>query len=268
MDYSRSYAASYQMVPVLDGWHDGEPIVPTSMAVNADGTESSPLLASATASWSGAARAVPSGLFRFECLARQRGGLSRTALGAYYMTMTDAEHHGGGVDCSFDGRSVLAPAADEEVPAGTYAPRGSDAATWAAGMLSVCQAPVSVHGRAVLADHVVVGDGTSRLDAAWAALRDVGWRIRLGWDGGIHIEPLPQSPSLTIDEQESHGIRPTVSERDGVVTYVRDWADGVHVGDVVRLDLPRLGIVGTYRIESQSVEVGGGLAVTEKARRL
>lgn len=48
-------------------------------------------------------------------------------------------------------------------------------------------------------------------------------------------------------------------------TYVREWWPGVHPGDLVRSNVAGVGIDGDLRVQSQSVSVGRGITITEKA---
>lgn len=136
---------------------------------------------------------------RIEMLATQGAESQRVALATLQMAPTDSDPARGREAVTLEGRSVLAPASDEVLLAGTYAPKGADGAAHAARMLSCCNAPVIVHGSFTLGDHVVFAGGTTRLEAAWMLLDAANWTIVIDGDGTINVMPKPTEPTLDLD---------------------------------------------------------------------
>lgn len=95
---------------------------------------------------------------------------------------------------------VLARAGEKLMPLGWW--WQTDPATKAADLLSEnCPAPVTVTRAAHnLTAPIYAEEGETNLTMAQKLCDACGYRIRVDADGSITVEPIPTSPSLTIDE--------------------------------------------------------------------
>lgn len=153
---------------------------------------------------------------RIEVLARQGGMMERHAVATFLLVPADGEVRRGRTTVNADGYSVLKPAADMTMLAGSYVPAGADAAEHAASLLSACTpAPIEIGGSARLLDAVVFAAGTTYLDAAWMLVEAVGWTLQIDGRGVVHVLPRPTEPALTIDADGSRLLGTGVSVADG-----------------------------------------------------
>lgn len=154
---------------------------------------------------------------RIEALVEQAGVIERHAVATLLFSPAPSTVHRGWGEMSMEGRSVLAPAEDEKMLAGSYVPRGANGADWAARLLQECTpAPVTVSGSFALADHIVYTRKTSRLEAARMLLDAGGWCIQLTGSGEIVLCPRPETPSLVIDRRSAGLIGTEVEVDDGL----------------------------------------------------
>lgn len=87
--------------------------------------------------------------------------------------------------------------------------------------------------------------------------------VSLGWEKW-------SSEQLDLDSGESllsKGAEKLeeLSKRTRTISYSRDYIPGLRIHDLVRFMLPEQGIVGIFRIKSQSIEAGAGALVSEVA---
>ena len=134
---------------------------------------------------------------RVEMLARQGAAIERVAMATLLMAPNSAERSHGRQATSLEGRSVLAPASDERLLAGTYCPARTDAAQRVAEFLKG-PAPIVVEGAFSLTEHMVFAAGTTKLEAAWMLLDAAGWTLIIDGDGTIHITEKPTEPVLDL----------------------------------------------------------------------
>ena len=120
---------------------------------------------------------------------------------------------------SYDGYSVLKPAADVQMTAGAYIPAGADGAAEAVRMLSACTpAPVSADGAFTLAEPMVFATKTTYLDAAWMLVDKAGWCIQVDGDGAVHVRPMPTEAAVDVDKGGSRMIGTAVQSDDGLAS--------------------------------------------------
>lgn len=137
---------------------------------------------------------------RMEMLAEQGGDAERVAVATLLMSPSSDEANTARADVTLEGRSVLAPAEDEVLLAGTAVTRGTDGAAEAARLLrSCCSCPVEAHGSFTLDDDMVFAEGTTIIEAVWMLLDAAVWIIQVdGW-GAVHVMPRPVEASLELD---------------------------------------------------------------------
>lgn len=149
---------------------------------------------------------------RIEMLARQDGEVERHPIVTLLFSPGPTTDTVGSKTVEYSGRSVLAPAIDQDMLVGSYAPAGSDAAAYAASLISKCTpAPVVVEGGFTITQHYVFAQGTDHLEAARTLLDGAGWRMRVGDDGTIVIGPKPESPSLVLDAAHASLLAPEIT---------------------------------------------------------
>ena len=137
---------------------------------------------------------------RIEMLAEQDGEAERVAVATLLFSPVSDEASHGRADASLEGRSVLAPAADEVLLAGTTVPKGSDGAAEAARLLrGCCHCPIVVDGAFTLDDDVVFAEGTTTIEAVWMLLDAAQWTLMIEGDGTVHVCPKPTTPELDLD---------------------------------------------------------------------
>lgn len=208
VDWADGYNASYRLMEVDPAtWADRTEIgYVTSFSVSrgSDGD----LLESGRAEigWS------PQDVFaerwcRMEVLAEQGGAVERAAVATMLLAPTSGTRGAGYESLSLEGRSVLSPASDERLPAGTYVPAGADGAAYAANLLRSCiPAPVVVVGSFRLAEPMVFSQGTTKLGAVWMLLDAAGWTMRISGDGTVTISAPRTEPSLVLDRASASFI--------------------------------------------------------------
>ena len=339
IDWTRGYTCEVRAYEVDRlTWADGARIDHvTSVQVARDANGDAPCLESGTL----AVGLAPGHNFgeryvRVAMIARQAGATERVDVCTLLCTGEGGTVERGADASRIKGRSVIWPASKTPVPAGAYAPAGSDGARVAARMLaSSVAAPVSVEGGGFALEEPYVFDfGCTVLEAAWRLLRAGGHRIRIDGRGRVSVGPMPSRPSLTLDGVGARLLHPGIEhalEWSGVPnlyvamdgddvaeatnddpesptstlsrgyvvgitdsspvrvdgetlqgycerrlaeesivpdrrTYSREWAD-VWPCDVVLGGVRSVGLDGPMRVESQRVEVGAGVTVTETAAR-
>jgi len=216
IDWGAGYSASWRVMIVdPDTWQDSEemPYI-SSASVERDCTDDCPLLESGTfqldapPDWE-----LPECWCRIEMLADQGGERERHAIATLLAQSSSGKAERGRLSVQAYGRSVLQPASDRKLLAGTYAPKGANGGEYAASLLRQCTpAPVVVEGKFTLDDHVVFDAGSSYLEAAWAVLKAADWRMRVSGDGTISIGPKPDTPVLELDRAHASLLVPGVDE--------------------------------------------------------
>lgn len=119
------------------------------------------------------------------------------------------------VDCY----SVLKPAADIALLRGWYAPAGMNGARVIANLLSVIPAPVSIAEDApALTNHVIAEDKETHLSMVEKILVAINWRMKIGGDGVVSIEPYSNEPVATFDPLENDVLETQIQLQN-------DWFD-------------------------------------------
>lgn len=149
--------------------------------------------------------------------ARQNGGSSRVPVftGLTSTPQRDID----GIRESFQAvcYSVLKPAADVLVPCGYYVPAGAEGARVAAQLLRVGPAPVTfIDDGPKLLEPIVAEETDTNLSIAQQIVRAIGWRIRIGGDGSISIEPQASQVSARFDTMDNDSI-------ELKMTDAQDW---------------------------------------------
>lgn len=265
MDWAKGYTAHFEVIRKNDDWTDGETVGRVrSISIERDCTDDASLLESAAVSVDvDSLGDVYEGWVRIDMVAEQRGLHERVPLGCFLLAASDAVASAGAYEVSFDGSSVLSTA-DSAIVSGSYAPKGSDAAQWAAEQLSgLVPSSVSVSGSAILPNHVVFGDSDSVLSAVWAVLDAVGFVMRTIGDGSVVVCPAPSEPSAYMTMDSPHGLQPGVKLGERI-SYTREFDPDISVFDRVVYGVPAYGLDGVRTVVSQSLEAGAGLLVTEE----
>lgn len=230
IDWARAYSASFAICPVdPDTWADaGAPSGVSSLSIKASRTDSVPLLAEAEVEVDGDA---PEGWHRAYMSASQGADRERVALGTFLFTRSQGKRDRGVAASTASGRSALAPAEDELLSVGAYAPAGADGAAYAASLLAAATpAPVAAEGSFALARNVVFSIGMSVLEAAWLVVRAGGYCIQLDGDGTVRIRPVPSVPALDLSQAGARLLMPGIDDDrslDGVPNRYRAFEDGL-----------------------------------------
>ena len=204
MNWAKGYTATYYMTRVDPStWRDVERYELTGGSIkrSADG-----LRESATVDCT----RYPQGVERWVriYLDTQQGGASDhvplfTGLATSPGESVDGNIRASSLECY----SVLKPADDVKLLRGWYAPQGANGGTVIRDLLSVTPAPVTVaDGAPVLAAHVIAENNETRLTMVNKILTAINWRIRIGGDGGISVEPPSDTPAATFDPLENDVI--------------------------------------------------------------
>lgn len=217
VDFGGGYSSSFRLMRVDPStWADADEIGGlVSASVERD--RSNDLMESGSVTL--LATEPPSGEVwaRIEMLADSGTAVERHAIATLLLFPGQCKATMGGIEVEMAGRSVLAPADDVVLLAGTYAPLGADGAEYAASLLRECiPAPVHVHGGFKLSDHVVFARGTTYLEAAWMLLDTAGWCMQVDGRGEVTIMPMPDEPSLLLDKAGARMLGTEVQVDDGL----------------------------------------------------
>jgi hypothetical protein len=336
LDYGSGYSSSWRVAKVdKDTWAATEEI-PGLVSASVERDAGTDLIESGSASFDAE---LPNGEFwgRLEMLAEQGGQVERQAVATLLFSPGDSTSTVGGKRTECDGRSVLAPADDRKMLAGSYAPKGADGAAYAASLIAACTpAPVVADGSFTLSQDTVFAEGTSYLEAAKALVDGAGWRIAISGDGTVTIGAKPNSPSLVLDSAHASllgveigingsldgvpnryiavdGDRNAIAVNDDPAnpasfasrgryvdiydsspqlvdgeslgayaarklaeacesletrSYKREWWPSVTCGDIVVGSMASVDLDCTMRVVSQSLAIGKGVTVNEKAEVL
>lgn len=184
-------------------------------------------------------------------------------LGTFRLELSSTTWEQGHATAKLKGYSVLKPADEVTLTAGSFARAGIDGVAYVRELLSVCPSRIVAQGSAQVPQNVVHDDDATYLEAAWDVLDAMGWRIRLDGDGTINLEPLPTEPALEISQYSAHGVQDGIDIDGEEVSYTREFLGTVFPGDIVRLSVPQAGIDVTKRVTSQDLECGEGCTVEE-----
>lgn len=201
IDWSCGYRSAFRLMEVDRAtWADLEEVASLRSVAVRRGDES--LVETATA----VVRRGPADPFgerwcRVEMVAEQGGEVELVPVATMLFAPAREEFGGfGSNQADLEARSVLSPAQDEVLLAGTYVAAGEDAAARAAAMLRTCiPAPVEARGSFRLSEPMVFARGTTVLEAVWMLLDAAGWTMTIDGSGRIEIGPLPTEPSLFLD---------------------------------------------------------------------
>lgn len=169
------------------------------------------------------------GFYRIEAVSTQGGSvLEPIATMLFAPDGRDWSHRSWGGKMT--GRSVLSYADEERTSPGSYAPKGSDGAQYAASMLrKLIPAPVEVEGSFTLSDHVVFDLGKSVLEAVWDVLNAAGWCMQIDGNGTVTVREKPSRAALSVDTANRGILMPTFSSKlpiDGVPNVMRVYDNG------------------------------------------
>lgn len=236
IDYGKGYACSWRLMEVdPDTWADSSEIT-GMLSASVERNSEDRLFESGSVSLDSQHREVEEFWGRIEMLAESGGDMERHAVATFIMSPTKSTSHIGMGTLELEGRSVLAPADDRVLLAGSYAPAGADGAQWAASLIAECTpAPVTAAGEFRLADNVVFAQGTTFLEAARMVVDAAGWCIRVSGSGEVTVMPKPSEPSLVLDEASMSILGPEVTYDLGASDVPNRYiaVDGDEVGIAV-----------------------------------
>ena len=217
VDFAGGYTSSFRLMKVDPAtWADADEVKGFASA-SVERDRSNDLMESGSVTL--LAESAPDGEFwgRIEMLADSGTAVERHAIATLLLFPGQCKATMGGMDVEMAGRSVLAPADDMVLLAGTYAPMGADGAAYAARLLRECiPAPVTVEGGFKLSDHVVFARGTTYLEAAWMLLDNAGWCMTVDGRGEVTIASYPSEPALLLDSANACMLGTEVQVDDGL----------------------------------------------------
>lgn len=186
----------------------------TSASVSRD--SSTPLVESGSLTLEGDGLPETEIWVRIEALATQGGAFERHPVATMLFQPAPTTVRRGSTSMTMDGCSVLAPAEDRVLLAGTTVAAGADAAAAAVGLISECTpAPTSADGGFSLAEPMTFAGGTTYLEAAQMLVDAAGWCIQVETDGTVHVRPKPTVPAIELYER-TIGTSVQVADSDGV----------------------------------------------------
>ncbi len=158
------------------------------------------------------------GYYRIAARVTQDGSTERHDIATLYCTSVSGTVDYGVDELTINGLSVLYPAENCVMDFGSYAPQGSDGATFAKDVLGeVLHAPIEVHGSFEIADNHVFDLGAKRLDCVWDVLEAAGWCIQIDERGVVHIRELPTEPINSTTEFD-------IATISSGIPYGLDWS--------------------------------------------
>ena len=142
---------------------------------------------------------------------RQGGAAAHEPLFTGLATSPDDEIDGTRVENALQCYSVLKPAEDVLLLRGWYAPRGVSGTTIIKQLLASSPAPIVVEdGAPYLTEAIIAEEGESCLSMAQKVLAAINWRIRIGGDGTISLEPQATDPVAVLDPLSNDVIEPGI----------------------------------------------------------
>lgn len=214
MDWRSSYKCGWKLYRVDPRtWLDGREVDGLmSASIDRDCTDDVPLLESGSFEVDLGGGPFESGWHRLVMVTDQGGVVERWPIATMLLESDETSRDKKAAIARVTGRSVLQPAADALIATGTYAPKGSNGAAYAASLLEECTvAPVTVSGGFTLDNHYVFEPGSSYLQCAWSLLDAANWCMRISGDGAISVQPRPSEPSLVLNRDNSRILQPASS---------------------------------------------------------
>ena len=230
-DFSKPYTASWRMTKVDPGtWEAYDEITGvTDLSISRDATSSVPMLESGTMKV-----VLPildefeEGYYRVQMLARQ-GSYDRHDVGTFLAIPGNDTKSSDRKVTNVSLCSVLKPADEIVMIAGSYIYKGSDGADWVGTQLRKClAAPVHVDGSFTVDSYHVFCGGTTYLEAVWEVLDAAGWCMRIDGHGEVTVMKKPSEPKAFLDRLHAHDYRPDISDANAVQEipnryYATDW---------------------------------------------
>ena len=137
--------------------------------------------------------------------------------------------------------SVLKPVEDVLLLRGWYAAAGKNGANVIKSLLEPTPAPVVIdEASPALSEHIIAGDGETRLTMVDKILDAIDWRLRITGDGTIHISPKATEESIFLSPDMNDII-------ENQITVNEDLFSAPNVFAVFGSDM-----VGIARDESQN----------------
>lgn len=223
INWGMSYSSKWRLRRVnMETWEDAEDYTKfvQAMSISKDSTDDVPLLETASAVMDVAfANDLPDGYYRIEALISQPPNYERIPLATILFEKSSDNIIEGMSVQSWEGRSVLRPAADITCLAGTYAPKGCNGAFWVRDRLSEClAAPVDVVGDGfTLDDPISFSGGTSYLSMCWAVLDKGKWCLQISGYGEVSVMPLPKEPSITFSRKAMKYLKPELNRTRNLI---------------------------------------------------
>ena len=143
------------------------------------------------------------------------------------------------ITLNVDGLSVLQPASERHLLAGTYVPKGANGANQAAKYLRKCiPAPVVVEGSFTLDDNVVLDADSSYIKAAWTLLDAASWCMQIDGDGTVHIKEKPVDPILSLDQANASILKPSTTFKRSIDSIPNLYiaVDGDEIAEAINDD--------------------------------
>lgn len=200
MDWSRGYTASYY-VSIVDPatWRDLETIEITGGSINRDYEDG--LRESASFDCDNYSPGIEQWIRIYLYTQQEGSNDDHVALFTGLATSPSVEYSGVLESRSIECYSVLKPANDIYLLRGWYAPRGMTGGEVIRDLLSVIPAPVIIEeGSPILSNNIIADDEETRLSMVHKVLMAMsGWRMRIGGDGTVYIEKIPDQPSDFFD---------------------------------------------------------------------
>ena len=130
----------------------------------------------------------------------QNGASAHEALFTGIATSPSRQYDGRRSSSNIECYSVLKPVEDVLLLRGWYAAAGKTGGDIIKSLLSVTPAPVIVEPDSpAITDHIIAGDGETRLTMVDRILDVIDWRLWIDGDGTIHVGPKPRAESYMFD---------------------------------------------------------------------
>ena len=143
--------------------------------------------------------------------AKQEGSSARVPLFTGLATSPTNNYDGKAMDNSLQLYSVLKTVADVALLRGWYAPAGMSGGLVIKNLLSVAPAPVVIaENSPALSNHIIAEDNETHLTMTEKILQAINWRMKIGGDGSVYVEPKPTEPTITFDPLENDMIETSI----------------------------------------------------------
>lgn len=196
MNWENGYTAEYYMSIVDPAtWRDIErvEIVGGSVTRNLDG-----LRENATLNCQQFSQTIEQWV-RIWLNAYQDGGSAHEPLFTGLATTPAKQFDGVRDDSTLTCYSVLKPVEDVLLLRGWYAAAGKNGANVIKSLLAPTPAPVVIDAESpALSEHIIAGDGETRLTMIDKILEAIDWRLRIEGNGVIHIAPKATEPAAML----------------------------------------------------------------------